>query len=177
MAVAGQMAGIGIVDARHRPLAPYDSWLDTRCGAVADELSARLGDRITATAGCAPTISIGPKMLWWRRHHPEVCGAAASFVTAAGYVAGRAAGLPGGKAFIDPSYLHFTSVADVGRGRWDEGLGRAVGIDPACCPRSSRAPASSASSAPGRHRTSDSPPGHPSPPDAETRQPAPSAPA
>jgi xylulokinase len=134
MAVAGQMAGVGIVDAKHRPLAPYDSWLDTRCGAVADELSANLGDRITATAGCAPTISIGPKMLWWRRHHPDVSGEAAAFVTAAGYVAGRAAGLPGGKAFIDPSYLHFTSVADVGRGRWDEALGQAVGIDPDLLP-------------------------------------------
>src|SRR5919199_1434869 len=86
MAVAGQMAGVGIVDAKHRPLAPYDSWLDTRCGAVADELSERLGDRITAVAGCAPTISIGPKMLWWRRHHPDVCAAAAAFVTAGGYV-------------------------------------------------------------------------------------------
>ena len=134
MAVAGQMAGVGIVDANHRPLAPYDSWLDTRCGAVVDELSGNLGGRITATAGCAPTISIGPKMLWWRRHHPDVCGEAAAFVTAAGYVAGRAAGLPGDKAFIDPSYLHFTSVADVGRGRWDEDLGQAVGIDPDLLP-------------------------------------------
>jgi xylulokinase len=134
MAVAGQMAGIGIVDAKHRPLAPYDSWLDTRCGQVVDELTGRLGEPITATAGCAPTISIGPKMLWWRRYHPDVCGAAAAFVTAAGYVAGRAAGLPGGKAFIDPSYLHFTSVADVGRGIWDEALGQSVGIDPGLLP-------------------------------------------
>jgi xylulokinase len=134
MAVAGQMAGVGIVDAKHRPLAPYDSWLDTRCGPVADELSESLGGRITATAGCAPTISIGPKMLWWRRYHPHVCAEAAAFVTAAGYVAGRAAGLPGGKAFIDPSYLHFTSVADVGRGTWDEDLGRDVGVDPDLLP-------------------------------------------
>src|SRR4029453_13689867 len=44
------------------------------------------------------------------------------------------AGLPGGKAFIDPSYLHFTSVADVGRGRWDEDLGQAVGVDPDLLP-------------------------------------------
>jgi xylulokinase len=134
MAVAGQMAGVGVVDAKHRPLAPYDSWLDTRCGGIVDELSGRLASRITATAGCAPTISIGPKMLWWRRYHPDVCHEAAAFVTAAGYVAGRAAGLPGGRAFIDPSYLHFTSVADVGRGTWDEDLGQAAGIDPDLLP-------------------------------------------
>ena len=64
MAVAGQMAGVGIVDAKHRPLAPYDSWLDTRCAAVVAELSRDLGSRITAVAGCAPTSSIGPTMLW-----------------------------------------------------------------------------------------------------------------
>ena len=135
IAMAGQMAGIGIVDRQHRPLAAFDSWLDTRCGDVVDELSSTLGERIGAVAGCAPTISIGPKMLWWRRHRREVCADAASFVTAAGYVAGRASAMTGRSAFIDPSYLHFTSVADVGRAAWDESLVDAVGVDPELLPR------------------------------------------
>jgi xylulokinase len=135
IALAGQMAGVGMVDPEHRPLAPFDSWLDTRCSEIVDELSTTFGDRITAVAGCAPTISIGAKMLWWRRHQRALCADAAAFVTAAGYVSGRAAGLPGGKAFIDPSYLHFTSVADVGQGRWDDGLVEAVGVDAALLPR------------------------------------------
>jgi len=134
IAFAGQMAGVGIVDRKHRPLASFDSWLDTRCGDVVDELSRTVGDRITAVAGCPPTISIGPKMVWWRSHEPALCAQAAAFVTAAGYVAGRAAGLAGGDAFIDPSYLHFTSVADVARGRWDQGLVEAVGVDPDLLP-------------------------------------------
>lgn len=128
VAVAGQMAGVGIVDSEHRPLAPFDSWLDTRCGDVVRDLSAELGDRIVASAGCAPTISIGPKMVWWLQHEAAVCADATAFVTAAGYVAGRAAGLPGGRAFIDPSHLHFTSVADVGTTTWDEALVEEVGI-------------------------------------------------
>jgi xylulokinase len=135
VAMAGQMAGVGIVDKDHRPLAAFDSWLDTRCGDIVDELSRTLGDRIAATAGCAPTISIGPKMLWWRGHRPDVCRDAASFVTAAGYVAGRATATAGRAAFIDPSYLHFTSVADVGRAAWDEALVDAVGVDPDLLPR------------------------------------------
>ena len=135
VAMDGQMAGIGIVDSAHRPAAPYDSWLDTRCGDMVAELGAKLGERITQTAGCAPTISIGPKMLWWRRHRPDVCENAASFVTASGYVAGRAVGLAGKDAFIDPSYLHFTSVADVGRGVWDEDLAADAGIDARLLPR------------------------------------------
>lgn len=134
IAIAGQMAGVGIVDADHRPLAPYDSWLDTRCGGVVAEMSAGLDERIIASAGCAPTISIGPKMLWWQRYEPEVCAQAAAFVTAAGYVAGRAAGLSGSEAFIDPSHLHFTSVADVGTATWDDELVEALGLAPELLP-------------------------------------------
>ncbi len=128
IAVAGQMAGVGIVDADHRPLAPFDSWLDSRCGSVVGDIAEQFGDRIAATAGCAPTLSIGPKMVWWLRNEPEMCEQAASFVTAAGYVAGRAAGLSGEQAFIDPSHLHFTSVADVGTATWDHDLAAALGI-------------------------------------------------
>ncbi|MCC2321482.1 xylulokinase [Cellulomonas xiejunii] len=135
VAVAGQMAGVGLVDAAHRPLAPFDSWLDSRCGPVVDELAARHGERIAATSGCAPTLSIGPKMLWWQRTHPALCAKAASFVTAAGYVAGRAAGLAGREAFIDPSHLHFTAVADVGAGTWDDALVADLGLDPRLLPR------------------------------------------
>lgn len=135
MAVAGQMAGVGIVDAEHRPMAPYDSWLDSRCSEIVDELSNTVRRQITTVAGCPPTISIGPKMAWWRRHEPRLCDTAAAFVTAAGYVTGRAGGLSGREAFIDPSYLHFTSVADVERGQWDDDLVAAVGVDRTLLPR------------------------------------------
>ncbi|WP_432840045.1 xylulokinase [Dactylosporangium sp. CA-092794] len=135
IAVAGQMAGVGLVDAAHRPLAPFDSWLDIRCAPVVEELHRTAGARIAAAAGCAPTISIGPKMLWWLRHQPRLCGRAAKFVTAAGYVAGRLAGLPGSEAFIDGTHLHFTAMADVGTGRWDGHLVAAAGMDPGLLPR------------------------------------------
>jgi xylulokinase len=134
VALCGQMAGVGVVDVNHRPLAPFDSWLDTRCSDVADEMASRAGSRITSVSGCSPTISIGPKMLWWQRHHEEVCERAASFVTAAGFVTATATGLSGREAFVDPSYLHFTSVADVARGRWDDGLIAEFGMDPALLP-------------------------------------------
>jgi xylulokinase len=134
MAVTGQMAGIGIVDARHRPLAPFDSWLDSRCAEIVAEITDELGRRVAGTAGCAPTVSIGPKMAWWQRHDPGLCKRAASFVTAGGFVAARAAGLPGSQAFIDSSYLHFTSVADTARGQWDDLLVEAVGVNPDLLP-------------------------------------------
>ena len=135
LAIVGQMAGVGLVDRQHRPLAPYDSWLDTRCADITAELGQRLGERITATAGCPPTISIGPKMAWWQRYEPRTCDDAASFVTAAGYVAGTAAGLRGDQAFIDPTYLHFTSVANGAADDWDGELVTAVGLDQRLLPR------------------------------------------
>ncbi len=131
IAFAAQMAGVGIVDERHAPLAPFDSWLDTRCGEVVDEL-APLADEVTASSGCAPTISIGPKMVWWQRHRPDVCDAAASFVTAAGHLAATACGRD--RAFIDPTHLHFASVTDVANARWNLGLVEAFGLDPDLLP-------------------------------------------
>jgi len=119
---------VGIVDERHAPLAPFDSWLDTRCGDVVRDLEP-LADAVVASSGCAPTISIGPKMAWWQRNHPEVCEAAASFVTAAGYVAAVACGRSGRSAFIDPTHLHFASVADVANARWNTDLDGAFGLD------------------------------------------------
>jgi xylulokinase len=135
LAVDGQMAGLGLVDADHRPVAPYDSWLDARCEAVLNELPGDLAQAILRRSGCAPTISGGPKMAWWARYKPAVTARAAKFVTAGGYVAGRAVGLPGHEAFIDPTYLHFQSVADGAAGTWAPDLAQAMGIPQALLPR------------------------------------------
>jgi xylulokinase len=135
LAVAGQMAGVGLVDADHRPVTPYDSWLDTRCAREVDELAARAGERIARTSGCAPTISIGPKLLWWQRHEPLLCAQATAMVTASSYVTGRAVGLRGDEAFIDSTHLHFTAMADLGAGTWDPDLVALCGADPRLLPR------------------------------------------
>ena len=135
LAIAGQMAGMGLVDADHRPVTPYDSWLDTRCAPVVADLAARVGERIARTSGCAPTISIGPKLLWWLRHEPAVCARATAMVTASSYVTGRTAGLRGDEAFVDATHLHFTGLADLSAGDWDAGLVEACGADPRLLPR------------------------------------------
>jgi len=135
LAVDGQMAGVGLVDRDHRPVAPYDSWLDSRCGGVLDSIDGDLAARVLASSGCSPTIAIGPKLVWWARERPEVTSRAVRFVTAGGYVAGRAAGLAGDEAFVDPTYLHFTSVADTAAGRWDPDLARAMGVPERLLPR------------------------------------------
>ena len=135
LAVAGQMAGMGLVDAGHRPVTPYDSWLDTRCAGVVADLAERAGERIARTSGCAPTISIGPKLLWWQRHEPGRCERAVAMVTASSYVTGRAVGLRGDEAFLDATHLHFTGLADLAAGDWDADLVALCGADARLLPR------------------------------------------
>ena len=56
-------------------------------------------------------------------------------VTASSYVTGRAVGLRGDEAFIDATHLHFTALADLGAGGWDDDLVAPAGPTRGCCPR------------------------------------------
>ncbi|MDR1825740.1 MAG: hypothetical protein LBR27_10530 [Bifidobacteriaceae bacterium] len=135
MAIDGQMAGLSLVDGSHRPVVPYDSWLDSRCSAVLERIGPDLARRILLGSGCAPTISGGPKMAWWARYRPAVMAQTAKFTTAGGYVAGKAVGLSGDQAFVDPTYLHFLSVSDNAAGGWDPSLADALGVPQRALPR------------------------------------------
>ena len=66
------------------------------------------GERVTRLTGCPPTCDHGPKMLWWQHERPEEYARIAKFVTPAGYVAGRMAGLRGEQAFMDYTFIHFS---------------------------------------------------------------------
>jgi xylulokinase len=135
IAVCGQMAGVMGVDARHQASTPYDSWLDTRCAADVLALDEELGDELPAISGCPAMVNHAPKLRWWRRERPEAFAATAKWVTPGGYVAGRLAGLGGGEAFMDRTYLHFTALADTRAGEWSERLASAAGAEPEQLPR------------------------------------------
>jgi xylulokinase len=102
---------------------------------ILDEISPELAHLIIVSSGCPPTISIGPKMAWWSKYQQDTTDRATKFVTAAGYVAGRAAGLAGEEAFIDPTYLHFASVTNNADAKWDLNLARTLGIPERLLPR------------------------------------------
>jgi xylulokinase len=135
VAISGQMAGVMGVDAAHRPSTPYDSWLDTRCAADADALEAELGDDLCGISGCPAMVNHAPKIRWWRRERPDAFAGTAKWVTPGGYVAGRLAGLSGDEAFMDVTYLHFSSLADTRAGVWSERLAHAAGAEPRQLPR------------------------------------------
>jgi xylulokinase len=129
LAFDSQMAGIGSVDEDFRPATRFDSWLDMRCKPYITYLDEHFGERITRLTGCPPTCDHGPKILWWKEEAPEEYARITKFVTPAGYVAGRMAGLRGEQAFMDYTFIHFSGYADAERGAWSDELCRAAGVD------------------------------------------------
>ncbi len=121
LCVDGQMAGLTAVDGEGWAVIPYDSWLDTRCAPYVERMRAH-ARLVCERAGAPPTYSHGPKIQWWRRERPEAFARIHKFVMPAAYVAMRLTGLSGEDAFIDPTYLHFTCLADTRHGRWSEEL-------------------------------------------------------
>lgn len=134
VAFSSQMSGIGTIDASFEPATHYDSWLDTRCAPYIDRM-AEHAERVTELSGCPPSYSHGPKILYWQRERPRDFGRIARFLPPSAFVAGRLAGLRAEAAYMDRTYLHFTNLADNGRGTWSEELMGAFAIDADKLPR------------------------------------------
>ncbi|MFP3958669.1 MAG: xylulokinase [Spirochaetaceae bacterium] len=135
LAIDGQMAGVLAVGTDGTNVTPYDSWLDTRCGAYARRMAETAGDRILEKTGNVPSINHGPKILWWKHERPEVYEQIAAFVQPAAYTAMRLCGLRGDEAFIDLTYLHFSGFADNAAADWDADLCRQFEVDRDMFPR------------------------------------------
>lgn len=128
--IDAQMAGIIGVDDALRPTTAYDSWLDSRCSACADEMRKRAGDAIIGSTGGQSGLTHGPKILWRMREYPSVYRNTARFLTLTSYLVARCCGLSANETFIDDTHLHFTEFADsVGR-KWNPDLLDLFGVDP-----------------------------------------------
>ena len=133
--VSGQMAGILGIGADGRAVTPYDSWLDSRCRPELEELADRLGDELVELTGCPPMVAHAPKILWWRRRHPDVYASIAKFVVPNAFVAGRLCGLTAADAYVDSTHLHFSGLADAASGSWSSTLVAETGVELARLPR------------------------------------------
>jgi xylulokinase len=72
--LTGQMHGLVLVDESGRPLRPAILWNDQRAAAQCDEMRERLGlERLVRITGndAFPGFT-APKLLWVRRHEPEI---------------------------------------------------------------------------------------------------------
>jgi xylulokinase len=130
--LSGQLNGFVLADEAGCALHDAPIWLDLRVGAECDELKARFGRAIEAITGnrISP-IAVLAKLLWMRRHRPELVARARRLFLVKDYVLWRLSGIHA----TDPSDASATNLMAIGDCRWAEELCAAAGIDPAILPQ------------------------------------------
>jgi xylulokinase len=113
---SGQMHGLVTLDAGERVLRPAILWNDQRTAEECAEIEERIGlaRLIELTGNRALTGFTAPKLLWLRRHEPEVFGRIAHVLLPKDYVRLR---LEGERA-IDAADASGTLLYDVAHRRW-----------------------------------------------------------
>jgi xylulokinase len=123
-----QIAGVGCsaiaptmlpLDENHRPLRPAILYgIDTRASAEIDELTESLGAEqvFERTGQFLTSQSVGPKVLWYKRHEPDLYRRTRKIVTAATYLVFRLTG-----RFVVDNYVapYFTPFFNVEKLAWD----------------------------------------------------------
>jgi xylulokinase len=123
--LSGQMHGATLLDREDRPLRPAILWNDGRAVAECLELE-RLQPRARSITGnpVMPGFT-APKLLWVRRHEPNIFRRTASVLLPKDYVRLRATG----EKFSDMSDAAGTSWLDVAARDWSDELLGATGLD------------------------------------------------
>jgi xylulokinase len=124
--LTGQMHGLVLLDAADRVLRPAILWNDQRTAAECAEIEEHIGfDRLVELTGNrALTGFTAPKLLWVRRHEPEIWEQAAHVLLPKDYVRLR---LTGERA-IDAAEASGTLLFDVAGRRWSEEVCAALEI-------------------------------------------------
>jgi xylulokinase len=116
--LTGQMHGLVLLDERLRPLRPAILWNDQRTAAECEEIERIVGlDRlIELTGNRALTGFTAPKLLWVRRHEPDVYARIAHVLLPKDYVRLRLTG----ELATDVSDASGTLLFDVAARAWSE---------------------------------------------------------
>jgi xylulokinase len=129
--LAGQMHGATLLDSADRPLRPAILWNDGRSEAECEELEAAEPRSREITANMAFAGFTAPKLLWVKKHEPEVFAATESVLLPKDYVRLR---MTGDKA-TDASDASGTLWLDVAARRWSPEMLAATGLDERQMPR------------------------------------------
>jgi xylulokinase len=130
--LSGQMHGLVLLDEEERVLRPAILWNDQRSAAECAEIEERLGlDRLVELTGnrALPGFT-APKLLWVRRHEPELYERVAHVLLPKDYVRLR---LTGERA-SDAADASGTLLLDVGARRWSTELLSALDVPAAWLP-------------------------------------------
>jgi xylulokinase len=123
---SGQMHGLVVLDAERNVLRPAILWNDQRTAAECAEIEERVGfDRLVELTGNrALTGFTAPKLLWLRRHEPELYGRIRHVLLPKDYVRLRLTG----ELAIDVADASGTLLFDVRRRAWSEEVCAALEI-------------------------------------------------
>jgi xylulokinase len=131
--LSGQMHGLVTLDSTGRVLRPAILWNDQRSARECDELEAELGlgRLVELTGNRALPGYTAPKLLWMRRHEPELYERIAHVLLPKDYVRLR---LTGERA-IDVGDASGTLLLDVAERRWSDEMLAALELPPGWLPR------------------------------------------
>jgi xylulokinase len=130
--LSGQMHGLVALDAQKRVLRPAILWNDQRTGAECAEIEERIGlERLIELTGnrALPGFT-APKLLWLRRHEPEVYERIAHVLLPKDYVRLQLFG----ELETDVADASGTLLFDVGGRRWSEEVLAELEIPPEWLP-------------------------------------------
>jgi xylulokinase len=124
--LTGQMHGLVLLDAHDAVLRPAILWNDQRTSAECDEIEELVGRErlLELTGNRALTGFTAPKLLWVRRHEPEVWSRARHILLPKDYVRLRLSG----ERVIDAAEASGTLLFDVARRRWSDEVCEALEI-------------------------------------------------
>jgi xylulokinase len=116
--LSGQMHGLVVLDAEQRVLRPAILWNDQRTAAECAEIEERVGfgRLVELTGNRALTGFTAPKLLWLRRHQPELYGRIRHVLLPKDYVRLRLTGL----LATDVADASGTLLFDVRERRWSQ---------------------------------------------------------
>jgi xylulokinase len=131
--LSGQMHGAVFLDGRGAPLRPAILWNDQRSDRECVEITERLGfERLVQLTGnrAYPGFQ-APKILWVRKHEPEIYDRTATILLPKDYINYRLTGVMA----TEPSDASGTLLYDVPGRSWSQPVLEELGISPTLLPR------------------------------------------
>ncbi|MFL6039714.1 MAG: xylulokinase [Gaiellaceae bacterium] len=136
--LSGQMHGLVVLDERARVLRPAILWNDQRTERECAEIEERIGFArlVELTGNRALAGFTAPKLLWLRRHEPDVFGRIAHVLLPKDYVRLRLTT----EYASDVSDASGTLLFDVANRRWSDELLEELDLDPGWLPHALESP-------------------------------------
>jgi xylulokinase len=129
---SGQMHGAVLLDAQGDVLRPALIWCDQRTAAEAAELTQSIGEHEIIERTCNPALTnfTLTKLLWVRKHEPELFARFRILLLPKDYVRYRLTGAYG----MDVADASGTLLLDVANRRWSSEMAKSANIDIAALP-------------------------------------------